>query len=135
MSITIDGSQKVDLTQAEIAKIRELDEGSKLMSSWRSLGDGESMIVHFEPAKMKFVEKEGKFGTKRVCECEIYDMQHDVEQTWTITTLGTYEKVMKFIRQGIKDLKITRVGVESKTQYLVEAARMISNGNEKGGSQ
>jgi hypothetical protein len=112
-------NQNQDLSEIAKSKLESNTELWKAESKYIKLELDETIVLQFDPEKMKHVE--GKFGP-RISYSVIDPNYSDKGEKKFEAGKLTSKKVDSLLSQGKTLLKITRVGSGKDTSYNVEAA-------------
>lgn len=121
---TIDGTKKVVLTQQQIDAIKRLGNDIATLSEYRKLRDQEKVVFQFDPTKYEIQEKdfEGDGRVTKSIVFEVYDVNNDIVQKWSVSSKAVLEKLQGLFNQGFFSLAIKRIGTGLKTAYDIVPA-------------
>jgi len=124
---TIDGANKVVLTEAQKARISELGHEVASLSKFISFKDGDKAVLQFDPEKWRKEEQEyqGKI-TERIV-FDVYDVNSDSEKIFGLGNRKALDKIQKCFEQGFFTLRVKKIGEGKTTVWDIEPAGVVQD--------
>ncbi|TVL96759.1 MAG: hypothetical protein CV087_23305 [Candidatus Brocadia sp. WS118] len=124
---TIDGAHKVQLTEAQKAKIGQLKQEVSSLSKYLTFKDGDKYVIQFDPERWSKQESEYEGRITERIVFEVYDVNTDTEKLFGLGNRKALDKIQKCFEQGFFTLRVKKIGEGKTTVWDIEPAGAVAD--------
>jgi len=117
---TVDGARKVKLSEAQLAKVKELGQVVGTLSKYLTFKDGDKAVLQFDPEKWEKQKQEFEGRETERIVFTVYDVNSDSEKLFGVSNRKALAKIQHCFEQGFLTLRVKKIGEGKTTVWDIE---------------